>query len=108
VLNEVLKQFSLDEDGSALNKLKRIMDGAFSTFREALGIKAARAEEAARGHVKGFCFEEDLYAVVAEMGRQFGDETELVCGRLTIASKSGGKGNGQAASEQVGGNALVD
>jgi hypothetical protein len=79
-LNEVLKQFSLDEDGSALNKLKTIMDGAFSTFREALGIKAARAEEAERGHVKGFCFEEDLYAVVAEMGRQFGDETELVRG----------------------------
>jgi hypothetical protein len=56
------------------------MDAAFSTFREALGIKAARAEEAERGHVKGFCFEEDLYAVVADMGRQFGDETELVRG----------------------------
>jgi hypothetical protein len=79
-LNEVLKEFSLDEDGSAMNKLKTIMDGAFSSFREALGIKAARAEEAERGHVKGFCFEEDLYGVVAEMGRQFGDETELVRG----------------------------
>lgn len=79
-LNEVLKQFSLDEDGSAMNKLKAIMEGAFSTFREALGIKAARAEEAERGHVKGLCFEEDLYAVVAEIGRQFGDETELVRG----------------------------
>ena len=79
-LNEVLKQFSLDEDGSAVSKLKTIMDTAFSTFREALGIKAARAEEAERGHVKGFCFEEDLYGVVAEMGRQFGDETDLVRG----------------------------
>jgi hypothetical protein len=27
---------------SALNKLKTIMDGTFSTFREALGINAAR------------------------------------------------------------------
>jgi hypothetical protein len=79
-LNEVLKQFSLDEDGSALCKLKTIMDAAFSTFREALGIKAARAEEAERGHVKGFCFEEDLYGVVAEMGRELGDATELVRG----------------------------
>jgi len=60
--------------------LKTIMDSAFSTFREALAIKAARAEEAERGHVKGLCPEEDLYAVVAEMGRQFGDETELVRG----------------------------
>jgi hypothetical protein len=68
----VLKQFSLDEDGSALNRFKTIMDGAFNTFREALGIKAARAEEAERGHVKGFCLEEDLYGVIAQMGRQFG------------------------------------
>src|SRR5262249_5071247 len=70
-LDEVLKQFSLDEGGSAMSRLKTIMDSAFGTFREALGIRAARAEEAERGHVKGFCFEEDLYGVVAEMGRQF-------------------------------------
>jgi hypothetical protein len=79
-LNEVLKQFSLDEDGSAMSKLKAIMDGAFSTFREALGINAARAEEAERGHVKGFCFEEDVYTVIAKMGRQFADQTDLVRG----------------------------
>src|SRR5262249_33147248 len=40
----------------------------------------ARAEEAERGHVKGFDFEKDLYAFVAEVGRQFGDETEFVRG----------------------------
>jgi hypothetical protein len=49
-------------------------------LREALGVKAARAEEAERGHVKGFSFEEDLYEAVAVMGRQFDDETELVRG----------------------------
>ena len=79
-LNEVLTEFSLDDDDSAMSRLKTMIDSAFSGLREALGVKAARAEEADRGHVKGFSFEEDLYEVVAEMGRQFGDETELVRG----------------------------
>jgi hypothetical protein len=79
-LNEVLDEFSLDEDDSAMSRLKTMIESAFNGLREALGVKVARAEEAERGHVKGFCFEEDLYQVVAEMGRQFGDETELVRG----------------------------
>lgn len=79
-LNQVLVEFSLDEDGSAMCRLKTMIDNAFSGLREALGIKAARAEEAERGHVKGLSFEQDLYEVVATMGRQFGDETELVRG----------------------------
>src|SRR5439155_16568463 len=76
-LNEVRAEFSLDEDDSAMSRLKTIIENAFNGLREALGVKIARAEEAERGHVKGFCFEEDLYQVVAKMGRQFGDETEL-------------------------------
>jgi hypothetical protein len=79
-LNEVLAEFSLDEDGSAMCRLKTMIDNAFNGLREALGVKAARAEEAEQGHVKGFNFEEDLYDVVAQMGRQFGDETEFVRG----------------------------
>jgi hypothetical protein len=79
-LNLVMTEFSLDEDGSAMSRLKTMIDNAISGLREALGVKAARAEEAERGHVKGLSFEEDLYQVVAEMGRQFGDETELVRG----------------------------
>jgi hypothetical protein len=79
-LDEVLGEFSLDDDASAMSRLKAMIDGAFTDLRESLGVKAARAEEAARGHVKGFDFEEDLYGIVAEMGRQFGDYTELVRG----------------------------
>jgi hypothetical protein len=76
----LLKQFSLDEDGSFASGLKKTIDTGISDLREALGVKAGRAEEAKRGHVKGFSFEEDLYEVVAEMGRQSGDETEFVRG----------------------------
>lgn len=83
-LNQVLTEFSLDEDGSAMSRLKTIIDSAFSGLREALGVKAARAEEADRGHVKGFIFEEDLYEFVAVTGLQFGDETELVRGTSGI------------------------
>jgi len=79
-LNEVVEQFSLDDEDSAMSRLKSIIDGGFSGLRESLGIKAARAEEAERGHVKGFDFEKDLYEVVAEMGRQFGDDTDFVRG----------------------------
>ncbi|HEV2949950.1 MAG TPA: hypothetical protein VGX70_21410 [Gemmataceae bacterium] len=79
-LNEVLGEFSLDENDSAMSRLKTMIESAFIGLREALGLKAARAEEAERGHVKGFSFEEDLYQVVAELGRQFGDETDLVRG----------------------------
>jgi hypothetical protein len=89
-LNEVLAEFSLDEDGSAMCRLKTMIDSAFNGLREALGIKAARAEEAEQGHVKGFNFEEDLYDVVAQMGRQFGDETEFVRGTPGVnKSKTG-------------------
>jgi hypothetical protein len=77
---KLLGEFSLDEKDSAMSRLKTMIDGGFNGLREALGVKAARAEEAERGHVKGFSFEEDLYQVVAELGRQFGDQTDLVRG----------------------------
>jgi hypothetical protein len=79
-LNEVLNEFSFDQKDSAMCRLKTMIDSAISGLREALGVKTARAEEAERGHIKGFSFEEDLYYIIAEMGRQFGDETELVRG----------------------------
>jgi hypothetical protein len=89
-LDEVLKEFSLDEDDSAMKKLMTKMDDAFSKIREGLGIKAARMEEAERGHVKGFDFEKDLYSVVAEIGRQFDDETEFVRGTPGVCKRKTG------------------
>ena len=59
-LNEVLAEFSLDKDESAMSRLKSMIESAFNGLREALGVKVARSEEAERGHVKGFCFEEGL------------------------------------------------
>jgi hypothetical protein len=79
-LTDVLKEFSLDEDSSAMSRLKTMIDKAFSSLREALGVKAGRSQEAERGHVKGIDFQSDLYEVVAETGRQFGDDTEFVHG----------------------------
>jgi hypothetical protein len=86
-LDEVLQEFSLDEDGSAMCRLKGMLSDFFGQLNQSLGIKAATAEEAERGHVKGIVFEEDLYAVFAEVGNQLGDETELVRGTVGAVSR---------------------
>jgi hypothetical protein len=79
-LNQVLSEFSLDHDGSAMCRLKEMMSDSFGSLNQSLGIKAARAEEAERGHVKGLDFESDLYERIAEWGRQLGDDTLFVRG----------------------------
>jgi hypothetical protein len=86
-LDEVLQEFSLDEDGSAMCRLKLMLSDFFGQLNQSLGIKAATAEEAKRGHVKGIVFEEDLYAVFAEVGNQLGDDTELVRGTVGAVSR---------------------
>jgi hypothetical protein len=86
-LDEVLQQFSLDEDGSAMCRLKTMLSEFFGQLNQCLGIKAATAAEAERGHVKGMVFEEDLYQTFAELGRQLGDETELVRGGVGSVSR---------------------
>jgi hypothetical protein len=78
--NGILQQFSLDDDGSAMSRLKAILAEGFTGLKEALGIKEAQAVAAEKGHVKGFEFEADLYRPLAEWGRQVGDETQLVRG----------------------------
>lgn len=86
-LDEVLGQFSLDEDGSAMSRLKIMLSDFFGQLNQSLGIKVATAAEAKRGHVKGIIFEEDLYSVFAELGKQLGDETELVRGTIGTVSR---------------------
>lgn len=86
-LDEVLMQFSLDEDGSAMCRLKVMLSEFFGQLNQSLGIKAATAAEVARGHVKGMLFEEDLYRVFAEMGSRLGDQTELVRGTSGVVSR---------------------
>lgn len=86
-LDEVIMQFSLDEDGSAMCRLKTMLADFFSHLNQSLGIKAATAVEAERGHVKGFAFEEDLYAVFAKLGHDLGDDTELVRGTVGAVNR---------------------
>lgn len=79
-LAEVLGQFSLDNETSAMCRLQKMLTDSFSQIHQSLGIKAATEAEAARGHVKGMEFEADLYEVFADLGRRLGDETENVRG----------------------------
>lgn len=91
-LDEVLKQFSLDADGSAMCRLKEMLSDFFGQLNQSLGIQDATAAEAARGHVKGLVFEDNLYSVFAEIGRQLGDQTEAV-GNLTGSVARSKKGD---------------
>ena len=79
-LDEVLNQFSLDEDGSAMCRMKMMLSEFFGQLNQSLGIKAGAAVEAERGHVKGIDFEQDLYREFARLGNQLGDHTEFVRG----------------------------
>jgi hypothetical protein len=89
-LDQVLTEFSLDEDGSAMARLKAMIDKAFSDLRQALGVKAAREEEAERGHCKGFDFEANLYDALADLARQLGDATEFVRGVQGVLKRKTG------------------
>lgn len=89
-LDEVLEEFSLDKDDSAMSRLQRMLKNLFSDLNRTLGIEEGKAEEAKRGHVKGFSFQEDLYVFVAEWGRQLGDETKFVAGTPGILQRKTG------------------
>src|SRR5262249_23792342 len=89
-LGAVLKQFSLDEDGSAMSRLKAIISDGLTGLNQALKIKAALAQEAERGHHKGFEFEKDLYDRIAAWGGELDDETELVRGTMGAAKQKCG------------------
>ncbi len=91
-LDEVLEQFSLDADGSAMCRLRGMLSDFFVQLNQSLGIQDATAAEAARGHVKGMVFEDKLYYVFADIGRQLGDQTEAV-GTLTGAVARSKKGD---------------
>jgi hypothetical protein len=86
-LDDVLQQFSLDEDGSAMSRLGAMLTEAFARINTSLGIQAATEEEARRGHVKGIEFEKDLYEVFAALGHDLGDETDLVRGTVGALSR---------------------
>lgn len=83
-LDEVLQQFSLDQDGSAMSRLKGMLSEFFGQLNQSLGIKEATDQESRKGHVKGIEFEGDLYDVFAELGRAVGDDTELVRGTVGV------------------------
>jgi hypothetical protein len=87
-LDEVLNQFSLDEDGSAMCRLKTMLSEFFGQLNQSLGIKTGAAAEAERGHLKGLVFEEDLYGMFANLSSQLGDHTEFVRGTAGAVGRS--------------------
>ena len=60
-LDDVLKEFSLDEDGSAMNRMQLLLSTSFEKINRTLGHIEGTAEESEKGHVKGIRFEKELY-----------------------------------------------
>ena len=60
-LDDVLREFSLDEDGSAMCRLQTLVSTSFEKINRAMGHSDGTAEEAKKGHVKGIRFEQELY-----------------------------------------------
>jgi len=79
-MNEVLAEFDLNEDESAIRKLQTMLDGWFDKINRHLGIEEGKEEEATKGHLKGLDFQSNLYDRVAEWGHQLEDETDFVHG----------------------------
>ncbi len=86
-VKEIINEFSLDVDDSAITRLKNSIskevqtiqktnENFFADLKEALGIKTGVAKESEKGTEKGREFETALYDRVAELGRQLGDNTE--------------------------------
>lgn len=80
-IDELLSEFSLDDEESAMSRFKAMLASGLNEIKQALGVKDAQKTEAARGHVKGFDFQDRLYQRVALWGEELGDETEFVAGQ---------------------------
>jgi hypothetical protein len=89
-LDKVLNEFSLDDKQSAMSRLSTIIHDGIAGLGQAVGVKAAQAAEAERGHCKGFDFEADLYNALADMGRKLGDDTECVRGVQGMSKRKTG------------------
>lgn len=89
-IEEVLAQLSLDEESSAMSRLKKMLTDHFRELNTSLGVRSATAEEAEKGHVKGLVFETDVYEVFAAIGRSLGDETEFVRGTPGVLKRKTG------------------
>lgn len=87
--NEIINQFSLDIDNSALSRLQTSLFSKvaeiqnantifFGELKQALGIKEGKELEASKGTEKGREFETALYDKVASLARQLGDTSENV------------------------------
>lgn len=78
-LDDVLKEFSLDENGSAMSRLHGMLADSFEKINRAMGHSDGQEQKAKKGHVKGIRFEQELYnEYFVKLCTQFDDEPSLV------------------------------
>jgi hypothetical protein len=99
-LNTLLDEFSLDQDSSAINRLKKLVEKEVGKIKEdnqqffdklakALGIELGKEMEAAKSPEKGRRFESRVYDnCVSDIGRQLGDITQNMTAVVGLLKRS--------------------
>ncbi len=98
-LDEFIRQFSLDESGSAVNRLRLLLSQqireideknsrALGDIHQAVGQLQGRKLEAAATTLKGFDFEKGVYTVIRQLGQGFEDVTADVAETTGLISRS--------------------
>ncbi len=79
-MKDLLAEFDLNEEDSAISRLKGMFVACLAELKRAQGVKDGRQQEAERGHVKGFVFQDAVYERLAGWGRELEDLTDSVGG----------------------------
>ena len=88
---EIMDQFSLDKENSALSRLQKTLfekvneiqqsnNAYHAQLSKVVGIQEGKQTESEKGTEKGKIFEDDLYQYVAKVAKNFGDLSEAVGG----------------------------
>lgn len=77
-IKNILDQFSLDGEGTAMSRLKNILERGLGDLKKAVGEIHGRQQEAERGHIKGNDFQSDLYERLAGWCAEMDDTSDFV------------------------------
>lgn len=90
-------------EGSVLHSWKKDIDSRLDAFEEHFEIEKRVQEEKERGHLKGLEYQEEVAAVLDEIGQPFGDTVELVADESGRLGRDVGDIVSLLAAEHTGG-----
>lgn len=86
-LNGLKKDFSLDEEDSALARLSKIIQQGISEIKQAVLKEETKKEEAELGTRKGRDFQESVYLVMQDLCQRYGDVPDYCADKPGLISR---------------------